>query len=125
LTPGTVFINRNPSSPERVWIVVAADAAQLVAFPLKRLHGDGRDDDTCILRSAHPDAKGEWVVSYEERRPISLEKIESMTQRGLVDIRESLSEEQVGKIREGAERSDFTPGKLQRFIADTPIPTKP
>lgn len=114
--PAQTFRNRNPQSPERLWIVAAGpDQNRAFAiFPLRRLRNDGTDDVSCVLhRADHEDVGHQpMAVSYEEGRLVAAAVIDHMRDNGLLVVCAALRPHILTRVQRGALQSEFTPGKL-------------
>lgn len=118
---GHTFLNRNPTSPERLWIVADGPSAtgDVVIFPLRRLRHNGWDDLTCVLQSHdHPSIGHQpMAVSYEEGRQLSVVVRDAMLEGGFVVQCQPLTDHVLERVRRGAIDSEFTPQKFQHAIA--------
>ncbi len=112
---GDVFLNLDPGSPARLWIVIAPRASQVAIVCLSPLELDS--DTTCIVtEDEHPSVEDECIVRYRFAKFVEAQTLDKAHQGGYIVMKESCSNHLLRRIQEGALVSDFTRTGIQAVI---------
>jgi len=117
---GDTFYNRNPGSPERLWIVASDPTPEgdVVIFMVAPRRPSS--DVTCpIPLGHHPCVRVDSIVDYKMGRRLTAEMQATMLRCNFLDTRERLDPGLLRRIQVGALASEDTPEHLQALVAAT------
>ena len=116
---GDAFLLADARIEEHLWIVISlpgSDPETVVIVSLTTL-GDWKDQ-SCVLRPAdHPWIKHETCVSYRDAKCVPESKLDELLKSNQLKPLAAASDELIGKILEGAERTDELPLRCVDVLA--------
>lgn len=118
---GDTFVNRDPGHPLHLWLVCTLpdDEGRVVILNLTSF--DSGTDPTCLIEGGeHPFVRHDSLIEYQRGQLVPIAWIERAFDAGLFFSHAAASDELIAKIREGACRSDFTPGNVRAAVENCP-----
>lgn len=121
---GDTFVNRDPGHPLHLWFVCTLPDSQDRVVILNLTSLESCVDPTClIVEGDHRFVRHDSLIEYQHGRIVPVSFIEAAFEASLFFSDEVASDELIAKIREGASRSEFTPGDVRDAVGRVPLGT--